>query len=160
MTGKSEPIAGTQPFLVTVFPSKLFSAFTSSNVSILAGQDFSLTLLGRDKFGNLVNTNMNTLEAMLFGDYNASKQSSFANFIGGGFYQAAFRITKSGQYMLLVQIDSDTPQRNPFWVICEPELQSNPLLSGLTQVIVGNVTQLVGQDSTGGTTGVLVSEIY
>ena len=158
-TGKSEAIAGKQPFVVKVFPSYLYSAFTASNISVIAGQKFSAALHGRDKFGNLVIEGNNVVLAMLLGSVNASNGleiSTSAVFVGGGLFDARFEITRSGLYELLLKIDSETPQKNPFSIICSPQQNANPSSSGLPAVQVGNSTQLLGQDSTAGTTGVWV----
>jgi hypothetical protein len=150
---------GKQPFLCFVTPARLFSAFSTSNTSTVAGQTLDLMLLGKDQYGNPVNSKTNLILVELSSAHNISlvpDLSTYAIFFGGGFSRANFKITKSGQYSIYVTLDSYPAQKNPFWVICSPEPKSSAASSGLEILDTTNITQLAGQDSTGGTTGVWV----
>lgn len=149
-------IPGRQPFPCTVVPAKLFSAFTNSNVSTTAGEQFTLLFLGRDRFQNTVNSVDDVVVATLSRDTSESPLNSIATFSGNGIYKAVFLLTKSGLYSIIVQINNYTSQKNPHTLTCNPEQVSNPGSSGLSISSVGNSTELLGQDSTAGTTGVWV----
>ncbi len=152
-----DPIPGHQPFICSVVPAKLYSAFTASNISAIAGKEFKAVFLGKDRFQNAVNSFHDVILATLIYDDDAvSPIKSFALVSGDGLYKAAFQLTKSGLYSIAVQINDDTPQKNPYFLTCTPEQVSNPVSSGLSMIRIGNTTQLLGQDSTAGTTGVWV----
>jgi hypothetical protein len=150
---------GKLPFLCLVTPASLYSAFTATNTSSVAGQTMDLRLIGKDRYGNLVNSRTNVILVELLSTDNVTlgaDLSTNATHFGGGFSRAAFRVTKSGLYSVHVTIDSYPAQKNPFWVICIPEAKSSAASSGLQILSITNVTELAGQDSTGGTTGVWV----
>lgn len=161
LNGRSEPINAELPFLCHVFPANLFSAFSVANLSVIAGQEFSLSLLGQDRFGNAVNSKDNRILVELSAADNISVMipsdlKRFADYSGGGVAKADFKITISGQYSAYITIDYAAPQKNPFLIICSPEQKSSVSTSGLQITSVTNTTQLAGQDSTSGTTGVWV----
>ena len=153
----SNLIPGIQPFICSVVPTKLFSAFTNSNMSTTSGKSFTVSLLGRDRFQNVVNSVVDVILAILsHSDETESPSNSTAPLSGNGVYQAAFLLTKAGLYSITVQINDNAPNRNPYFLICNPEQASNPGSSGLVMFRTGNSTHLMGQDSTAGTTGVWV----
>ncbi len=150
-------IPGPQPFVCNVVPARLFSAFTMTDVSTTAGKQFTVLLLGRDRFQNVVKSADDVVIATVSTNNDTvSPMKRLATFSGDGMYTASFLLTKSGLYSITIQINNDTSKNNPYTLTCSPEQVSNPGSSGLLILSAGNSTQLLGQDSTAGTTGVWV----